>query len=290
MERPQERLLLTVKNYFFHAQWTIYHSLTMTRTNYVQQVRLKMNKFISLIAILFFASLAYAQEPSAKEIVKRANDLRIGNSSKSEMSMTVVRPTWSREVSMKSWSMGELYYMILITGPAADKGQSFLKRKNEMWNWQPSISRIIRIPPSMMGQSWMGSDFTNNDLMDKNSIVDDYVQTIAGAETIIGYDCYKIQLIPKPDAAVVWGKIIAWISKKEYYLLKAEYYDEDGGLVNTETFSDIKHIGDRDLPAKLVMVPASDPGNKTIIEFKSIQFNIPVKQDFFSQENMKGLR
>jgi outer membrane lipoprotein-sorting protein len=247
------------------------------------------NIFLVLVCSLGIGS-AVAQELSPKEIVQKANDLRIGNSSKGEITMTVIRPTWTREVSLKSWSMGENYYMILITGPAEDKGQSFLKRKNEMWNWQPSISRIIRIPPSMMGQSWMGSDFTNNDLVDKNSIVDDYVQTLQGSENVSGYDCYKIQLIPKPESAVVWGKIVVWISKKQYFLLKAEYYDEDGGLVNTETLSDVRRFGDREMPAKLMMVPANEPGNKTILEFKNLQFNIPMKQDFFSQENMKSLR
>ncbi len=132
---------------------------------------------------------------------------------RAQQRMTIVRPTWTRKVSMKTWSLGNDYYMILITAPAQDKGQVFLKRHTEMWNWMPSISRIIRIPPSMMGQNWMGSDFTNNDLVKANSIVDDYTHTLLGNETIEGYDCYKIQLFPKPDAAVVWDKIIVWIAK-----------------------------------------------------------------------------
>jgi outer membrane lipoprotein-sorting protein len=228
-------------------------------------------------------------QPDATEIVRRANDLMMGKSSESVATMTVVRPSWSRKVSMKTWSLGNDYYMILITAPVQDKGQVFLKRFSEMWNWMPSISRIIRIPPSMMGQNWMGSDFTNNDLVKENSIVDDYTHKYLGNETVEGYDCYKIELIPKPNAAVVWDKIIAWIAKDKYFLLKAEYYNEDGELVNRETQSDIRHFDDRDLPSKLIMTPVKEKGKQTILEFQQISFNISLKPDFFSQQNMKNI-
>ncbi|MDE3213924.1 MAG: outer membrane lipoprotein-sorting protein [Bacteroidota bacterium] len=213
-----------------------------------------------------------------------------GRSSRSLAVMKVIRPGWSREISMKTWSLGSDYYMIYITSPAQDKGQVFLKRNNEMWNWIPSISRVIRIPPSMMGQNWMGSDFTNNDLVKANSIVNDYTHTLLGMENFGGYECYKIQMVPKPGAAVVWDKIIAWIAKDKYFMLKAEYYDEDGELVNREVQSEVKHFGDRDLPSKLVMTPVKDPGKQTVFTFVQLAFNMPLNQDFFSQQNMKNVR
>jgi len=246
--------------------------------------------FLLFMLITLFSFSHNDQQVDATEIVRKANDLMNGRSNQSLATMTIVRPTWSRKVSMKTWSLGNDYYMILITAPAQDNGQVFLKRQNEMWNWMPGISRIIRIPPSMMGQNWMGSDFTNNDLVKANSIVDDYTHTLLGSETIGGYDCYKIQLEPKPDAAVVWDKIITWIAKDKYFMLKAEYYNEDGELVTRQTESDIKHFNDRDLPAKLVMTPVKEKGKQTILEFQQMIFNKPLKQDFFSQQNMKNIR
>lgn len=249
---------------------------------------MKQLLFLSLLSLFSFRPVYQQTDP--KEIVKKANDLMNGRSSESIATMTIVRPTWTRKVSLKSWSLGNDYYMILITAPPQDKGQVFLKRHTEMWNWMPSISRIIRIPPSMMGQNWMGSDFTNNDLVKANSIVDDYTHTLLGSEKIEGYDCYKIQLTPKPDAAVVWDKIITWIAKDKYFMLKADFYNEDGELVNEETQSDIKHFDDRDLPSKLVMTPVKEKGKQTILQFQQLSFNMPLKQDFFSQQNMKNIR
>jgi outer membrane lipoprotein-sorting protein len=243
-----------------------------------------------LLALGFGALTIQAQELTAKEIVQNANDKVNGKTSKGSMKMTIVRPDWSREVEMKLWSKGTDFYLIYITAPVKDKGQVFLKRYNEMWNWMPSISRMIKIPPSMMGQSWMGSDFTNDDLVKLNSIVDDYEHSIIGSENIGGYDCYKIQLIPKENAAVVWGKIIMWISKKDFYEMKADYFDEDGNLVNEMTASDVKQFGDRTLPAKMVMVPLDKPGNKTIMETLDMEFNAPIDDGFFSQQNMKRVK
>jgi len=248
------------------------------------------NLILLPVLALIFSFAKTGDQPDAKEIVRKANDLMNGRSSQSTAMMTVVRPSWTRKVSMKTWSLGNDFYMILITAPAQDKGQVFLKRYNEMWNWMPSISRIIKIPPSMMGQNWMGSDFTNNDLVKANSIVDDYSHKLLGTETVEGYACYKIELVPHPDAAVVWDKIIVWIARDKYFMLKAEFYNEDGELVNRETQSEIRHFGDRDLPSRLVMVPVKEKGKQTILEFGEIRFNIAIREDFFSQQNMKNIR
>jgi outer membrane lipoprotein-sorting protein len=247
---------------------------------------------ILLLALspLLFASFTSAQALTAKEIVDKANQKVSGESSQGTMKMTIVRPGWSREVTMKSWSKTTKYYLIYITEPAKDKGQVFLKRDNEMWNYMPSIDRMIKIPPSMMSQSWMGSDFTNDDLVRMNSIVEDYEHEIIGEETVGGFECHMIELIPKPEAAVVWGKIHLWISKKEFYEMKAEYFDEDGVPVSTMTSSDIKLMGDRSLPGRTVMIPADKPGNQTILEMIDMEFNKPIEEDFFSQQNMKNVR
>jgi len=142
----------------------------------------------------------------------------------------------------------------------------------------------------MMMQSWMGSDFTNDDLVKESSMADDYNQKLLGYEVIEGYNCYKIELIPHEDAAVVWGKVIMWISKEELHWLKAEFYDEDGYLVNTEILSDIKKMDDRVMPTRLEMIPADEEGHKTIMIFDKIDFDVDIKESFFSQQNMKRIR
>lgn len=247
---------------------------------------MKIQNIINLL--IFTSSLFYSQD--AKEIVKKANDLALGKTSQGVNIMTLVRPDWKREVSMKVWSKGIDYYMILITAPAREKGQVFLKRENEMWNWVPSINKIIKIPPSMMAQSWMGSDFTNDDLLKNSSIVVDYTHKIIGADSIEGFDCYKIELIPKPEAAIVWGKVILWISKDNFYQLKAEYYDEIETLINTQYGTEIEKVGNRNLPTKLTMIPADKEGNQTILKLVDMEFNKDIPISFFSQQNMKKVR
>lgn len=246
-------------------------------------------KKIALTMIVFLIVLA-ANAQDAKEIVKKSNDLSLGTTSQGTMTMTIERPKWTRTVTMKSWSKGTDYYLILITAPARDKGQVFLKRDKDMWNWMPAISRMIKLPPSMMSQSWMGSDFTNDDLVKMNSIVEDYTHKLLGEEEVNGMNCYKIELIPKENAAVVWGKVIMWIEKDEFFQMKAEYYDEDMYLVNTMIADNITQFNDRKLPAHLEMIPAEKDGNKTILDMSEMIFNKDIPDNFFSQQNMKRVK
>ena len=245
---------------------------------------------LTLLLIIATAGFSFSQELSAREIIQKATDKLNGESSTGTMKMTVVRPSWSREVTMKSWSLGDEYYLILVTAPVKDKGQTFLKRGTEMWNWMPSINKMIKIPPSMMSQSWMGSDFTNDDLVKMNSYVDEYTHAILGVEELQGFQCYKLELIPKPDAPVVWGKVLVWITREEFYELKVEFYDEDGSLVNRQECFDIRQFSDRKLPSRLVMTPVDDPGKQTIIEILETDFNVGLEESFFSQQNMKQVR
>jgi outer membrane lipoprotein-sorting protein len=240
------------------------------------------------MCLAILVSGASAQE--IKDIVKKADEKFRGLSSQGEMTMTIERPTWSRTVSMKSWTLGNEFSLILITAPAKEKGQVFLKRHNEMWNWVPSIERMVKIPPSMMMQSWLGSDFTNDDLVRESSLVKDYSHKLLGEEKLEGYTCYKIELIPNEDAPVVWGRIVMWITKDDFLWLKGQYFDEDGHLVNTEILSVIKKMDDRMMPTHLEMIPAEKEGHKTIMNFDNIKFNIALDESFFSQQNMKKIR
>ena len=242
-----------------------------------------------LILLFVFANWngIKAQNLTAKEIVKKADDKSRGLTSQGELTMTIIRPTWTRSITMKSWAKGSAYSLILITSPAKDKGQVFLKIKTDMWNWVPSIDKMIKIPPSMMMQSWMGSDFTNDDLVRESSIVTDYEHKLLGQETIRDQVCYKIELIPHPEAAVTWGKVIVWITTKGFDIWKVEYYDEDLKLINVMNASNIKRMGDREIPVKLEIYPMDNINNKTVLETKSLLFDKPIRDDFFSQQNMR---
>jgi hypothetical protein len=242
---------------------------------------------VMTLFIIFPACRLNAQEPLA--IIKKADAKSRGDYAQQELKMTIVRPDWSRSITMKSWSKGTDYSSLLVTAPAKEKGQVFLKRQSEMWNWIPSIERMVKIPPSMMMQSWMGSDFTNDDLVRESSIVVDYTHTLLGNETIDDAGCWKIQLDPKPDAPVVWGKVILWIDKK-YNQRKAEYYDEDGSLVSTMHLSEIKFMHDREIPTRMEMIPAGESNRKTVVEILSAVFNKPLPESYFSIQNMKIVR
>jgi outer membrane lipoprotein-sorting protein len=226
----------------------------------------------------------------ATEIVKKMDQNMRGDYVTQEMTMTIIRPTWERSISMKTWGRGMDYSLVYITAPAKERGQVFLKRDKEMWNWVPSIDRMIKLPPSMMMQSWMGSDFTNDDLIRESSVIRDYEHSIIGDEEIQGRACYKIQLIPKPEAAVVWGKLYLWVTKEDYLELKVEFFDEDGNLTSTQELSDIKEMGGRVIPCHLEMIPADQEGKKTVIQIESADYKTEVPESFFSQQNMKRIR
>ena len=243
-----------------------------------------------ILGMALSCSLSAAGQADARDLVRRADEHARGRTSQAEMTMTVVRPTWQREMSMKTWSEGNDLALVLITAPAKEKGIVYLKRGKEVWNWIPSVERTIKMPPSMMSQSWMGTDFTNDDLVKESSIVEDYIHVLAGDTLIDGRTCHKVAMTPKPDAAVVWGKVLLWIDRKDFLMLRAEYYDEYGVLVNTLVSSDVKLMGGRLLPTRTEMIPADKPGNKTVIVHRSLVFDQPIPEGFFTTQHITRVR
>lgn len=243
------------------------------------------------LLLLFFQLLflaAFSQE--AKDIVKKSDDKANGKSSIATITIQTIRPTWSREMSVNAWTKGNDLSLILVLAPAKEKGVVFLKRKKEVWNWIPSIERNIKMPPSMMSQSWMGTDFTNDDLVKEASILEDYNHSFLEDVVIDGRNCYKIQLLPKPKSAVVWGKVVMCIDKKDFIILYVEYFDEDGKLINIMHCSDIKMLGGRLLASKMEMTPANKKGNKTVLIYNSLVFDTPLEDSFFSTHNLTKVK
>jgi len=142
----------------------------------------------------------------------------------------------------------------------------------------------------MMSQSWMGSDFKNEDLINENSIVEDYTHKILRTETIQDRPSWVIELIPREDAAVIWGKVLMWVDKKDYLQLKVEFYDEEMELVNTMIASDIKIMDDRLFATRLEMIPADEEGYKTVMIYNELEFDNNISESFFTLQNMKNVR
>lgn len=227
---------------------------------------------------------------SAKEIIQKVDDNMQGESSTSTLKMSVVRPRYTRTITLKSWSLGKKNFMGYVTAPAREKGQVTMKVDQEMWQYTPSINRLIKLPPSMMSQGFMGSDYSNDDLVKQSSIVEDYKQTLQSEALIDGHNCYVIKLIPHKGSDVVWSRVIYWVDKENFVVRKSTYYDEENILVRTIYGKDVKLFGTHYVSTILEIIPAEEPENKTIIETLKMRFNVSLSTRFFTQQRMKRIR
>lgn len=234
--------------------------------------------------------LAAQTPPDPTELLRRVDAKSRGNSSQSVMQIETIRPEWSRTMELKSWSQGNDRSMLLITAPARDRGIVYLKSEREVWNWLPSIERSVKLPPSMMAQDWMGTDFTNDDLVRESSIVTDYSHELLGSETLDGISTWKIKLIPKEEAAVVWSYVLVWVDPSNDTQVQSQFFDEDEALVSTLHFSEVRNLGGRMLPAVMVMQPADKPGQRTVIRTEHMAFDVELPDRFFTVANMRRLR
>ena len=242
-----------------------------------------------LLAVLGLAlsETVRAQEPDGRDIIDRVEALLWGKTLQSELEMTVATPRWRRTLALRAWIERPRRSFIRILSPAKEAGIGSLRIGSEMWNYLPNIERTIKIPPSMMLQPWMGSDFTNDDLVKESSVVDDYTHRIVATEAAAADSVYIVEATPKPDAAVVWGKILFRVRKADFIPLKEEFYDERGELVRVMSFSEVRPLGGRTVPTKWEMRPVKKPGNLTTIVLKSAVYDEPVDPDVFTQRNLQ---
>lgn len=250
---------------------------------------MKTNLKIYLAPLLMLFSVI-VQGQDVEDIIRRSEQNLRGVSSHTEMTIRIVRPTWERSISAESWSEGSENSMILIHKPARDRGTVFLKREQEMWNYVPTINRSVKMPPSMMSQSWMGSDFNNDDLVRESSMITDYTHTLLGRETIRGKECFVIESIPNDDAPVVWGKLKSYITTDNYLQWKVEFYDEDDLVVQTMEGFNPRQFDGRTLPSKMRMTPADVDGEFTEMTYESLEFGVDFQNNFFTVQNMRRLR
>ncbi|TVQ99462.1 MAG: outer membrane lipoprotein-sorting protein [Desulfovibrionales bacterium] len=245
-----------------------------------------------LIAATMFclaaSSPVHADDPT--DIIQRMEQVMRGDSSYAEMAMTIQRPRFSREMAMRAWMLGRDYSMILITAPARDAGTGYLMRQDSIWNYDPRIDRTVRLPSSMMAQSWMGSDFTNDDLVRDTDPVNDFDHELLGREEYQGREALVIRMIPKPGTPIVWGKVEMWICQDTFIQLRVENFDQQNELVNTMKLNEIRRFGDREIPSRITVIPAGKDNEQTVLEYQKIEFDIEISDRFFTQENMQRQR
>ena len=246
-----------------------------------------MIKIFKAFFFLCFATASFAQNPTS--ILQKAEAKLAAADLAAEVSIRTVRPRWERTMEAKIWNEGLDKTLILITGPAREKGTVFLRNGDDVWHFVPGSRKIVALPAAMI-QSWMGTDFTNDALINAGSLVADYEHTLIGITPINGTNCFKIKLEPKTEAAVVWGQVIAYVSVDEFLQLRTEFYDEEAYLITTLEAMEVASFGEIRLPSKLKITPAEDEGNFTELTYKALDFNPIFPEGFFERSNMKAVK
>jgi outer membrane lipoprotein-sorting protein len=240
------------------------------------------------VVVACLAAPAAAQRPGdAAAIVDRVDRLLRGDSSEGELTMAVVTRRWTRTLTLTVWSEGTEKALIKVTAPPKEAGTATLKAGNEIWNYLPKIDRTIRVPTSMMMASWMGSHFTNDDLVKESRLVRDYdvVTGFAGARA--GVEVWEFVLTPRPGAAVVWGRISLEVRQRDLMPTWAKYYGDDGSHKRTVRFSDYRTMGGRLVPATTTVTPADKPDESTVITYRRLAFDVRLPEDTFSLAALK---
>jgi hypothetical protein len=245
------------------------------------------------IILAFLTLLAFstsAQAITIDELIKHIDELWRGNTSQATMTMTVKTQRYQRNMTMEAWSRGKDYSLVVIREPVKDKGIATLKVKQNIWNYLPKIDRVTKVPSSMMSGSWMGSHFTNDDLVQESTFQDDYNSTISFQGSRNGKLIYEVTSVPKPNAAVVWGKVVMLIDQQTLAPFSNRYFDEDGTLVRTMTLDQPRRIDNRTVPMRMILQPQDKPGESTVVVYNDIQFDVPLESSFFSLQRLRSRR
>jgi outer membrane lipoprotein-sorting protein len=253
---------------------------------------LKPGTIAATILLLLF-SFNYSPEKSfgisASEIIKKSEAALRGNTQVALYEITIKTRRWTRTLKMRSWEnrLQKRSFSEIIS-PKKDAGNRFLLVKNTMKHFIPKLQKVIKISPSMMLQSWMGSDFTNDDIVKESSIHEDYYHKIIGSKSVDGNPCHIVELKPKPDAAVVWGKIIYYAREKDYLPVREEFYNEHNVLKKVLTCYDFKKMHDRIIPTTYKMVTVKKKNRYTLMKIKRTRFNTRIPSRVFTLQNLKG--
>lgn len=248
---------------------------------------------VVLFALFTVQLPAFAKSHDAdidvKAIVKQMDELYRSQTSQTNMEMQIVTPHWERTLALEVWTQGMDKTFILITSPKKEKGVATLRIGNEMWNYLPKTNKVMKVPPSMMMGSWMGSDFTNDDLVKESSMIEDYTYeliTPADAQP----DHLYIQLLPKEDSPIVWGKLLVAIRASDWIPVWQHFYDETERLARVMNFKEIKSFDGKTIPSVMEMIPQNKEGHKTVVRFVDAAFDKEIDKKVFTRRNLQKRR
>jgi outer membrane lipoprotein-sorting protein len=254
---------------------------------------MKKSTIIGLLLVVFpfiaFPVFSRGQEKAdAKQIVKRIDELYRSESSSAVLEMEIDTPHWTRTLKMNAWSLGMDKTFIRVLEPKKERGMATLRIGNEMWNFLPKVNKVMKIPPSMMMSSWMGSDFSNDDLVKEYTFLDDYEFELIDIENPEKGMLY-LKCVPKQNRPIVWGHIILAVREGDYLPVWQKYYDEKGKLMRELFYKDIKKFGKREIPSAMELIPAAKEGNKTIVRYLEANFDIKIDPEIFSLRNLRTI-
>lgn len=249
----------------------------------------KLAAIVVLAVVCSSANEAASTAPDADTILKRAFDLYRSDSSETSVAMTVHKPDWERHLEMKVWTQGQNDALVRFTAPAKDAGNATLKRNTDTWVFNPMLNQIIKLPASMMSQSWMGSDFSYNDLSKSEDIVTEYAHRTVASETSGGHTIWRIEAIPKPGAPVVWGKVTIAI-RDDFVVTEETFFDQDMKPVRRMETEKVGTLDGRPYPVVMSMHPLDSPGQWTRIETSAGQFDVAVPDYRFTLSNLQNPR
>ena len=252
-----------------------------------------MKRTVLLLLFCFFSPLttstALSAEINPRDLIQSAMAHYRGLSSYSEMTMTIHRPGWQRSMSMRSWTQGDKTTLVRVTEPKKDAGNGTLTKDNNMWTYAPKVNRIIKVPSSMMRQSWMGSDFSNKDVSKSTDIIDQYDHKLLETREQDGHKIYVIESIPHEDAAVVWGKEVLTV-RDDYVLIEQQFWDQDDILVKSMKALEIKKMGGRTVASTIRMGKEDEPDEWTQMTVKDVKFDVQHDDNLFTLSNLRNPR
>ncbi len=246
-------------------------------------------RILPALICLVFPALVFGAERDGKTIVREAIDHWRGLSSYTELTMVIHRPDWQRSMTMRAWTKGDKNSLVRVVEPKKDRGNGTLTKDKSMWSYSPRINRVIKIPSSMMGQSWMGSDFSNKDIARMDEIVDDYEHSILRVDRIDGLTVYEIESVPHEEAAVVWGSEVLRI-REDHVVLDHSFFDQDGELVKSLKTLEIAEMGGRVIAKRQRMSKVDEPGKWTEIQVNEVEYEIELKDSLFTLSNLRNPR
>lgn len=253
----------------------------------------RINNIFKVLILITAVAFSFGLAPSsltAEQIILKSEQHISAGQVTADLKVDVKRSSWSKSMEIKTWALGTDLAMAYIKSPEKDKGTVFLKTEDAVYNYLPKINKVIKMPMNLLAQKWMGTDMSTDDLVKGTTFSKDYNATLLGSETVNTRNSYKLKLLPKADADVLWGRIDLWIDKATYNQMKMKFYDEDLELVHTITGKNIKKMGGIDVVSQYTIVPANKKEQTTTLTYQSLDIKTKLSADFFTKENMKKVR